>query len=174
VTSGEGAGIRRLRPDEWTVLRAVRIAALTDAPEAFGSTLARELAFSEDVWRSRLRDDAGRGYAQLVATFGENVAGTIGLIRSDSHVDIAEMVSTWVAPEARGRGIGDLLVATLVATARDEGYRSVHLWVAEGNDYAERLYARHGFVRMGVVQPIRAEEPDRLEFAMALRDALVS
>ena len=156
-------------PDDWAVLRDVRIAALTDAPEAFGSTLARELGFTEDVWRGRLRDDAQRGYSQFVATLDENVAGTIGLIRSGERSDVAEMVSMWVAPEARGRGIGDLLVATLVDTARDEGYRGVDLWVAEGNGYAERLYARHGFVRTGVVQPIRDDEPDRLEFAMALR-----
>lgn len=157
-------------PDDWAVLRDVRIAALTDTPEAFGSTLARELGFSEDVWRGRLRDDAHRGYSQFVATLDENVAGTIGLIRSGERTDVAEMVSTWVSPDARGRGIGDLLVVTLIDTARDEGYMGVDLWVAEGNDYAERLYARRGFVRTGVVQPIRDDEPDRLEFAMALRE----
>lgn len=157
-------------PDDWAVLRDVRIAALTDAPEAFGSTLSRELAFSEDVWRGRLRDDSQRGYAQFVATLDENVAGTIGLIRSGERSDVVEMVSMWVAPGARGRGIGDLLVATLIDTAGNAGYIGVDLWVAEGNDSAERLYARHGFVRTGVVQPITDAEPDRLEFAMALSE----
>ena len=75
MTGSEAARIRRLLPDDWAVLRDVRIAALSDAPEAFGSTLARELGFSEDVWRGRLRDDASRGYAQFVATLDEPLPG---------------------------------------------------------------------------------------------------
>src|SRR4029077_7858571 len=43
--------IRRIRPDEG--LRALRLHALADAPEAFGLTLAREEAFPEEVWHER-------------------------------------------------------------------------------------------------------------------------
>jgi len=166
MSDSPAARIRRLTPADWAVLREVRIAALTDAPEAFGSTLDRELGFTEAVWRGRLRDDAQRGYVQLVAMRGDDQAGTIGLIRSDEQSDIAQMVSMWVSPDARGSGIGDLLVQAVIDTARDAGYVGIHLWVAEGNGYAEQLYARNGFVRTGAVQPIRADEPDRLEFAM--------
>ncbi len=92
--------------------------------------------------------------------------GTAGGLRQG---DAAELTSIWVDPRHRGRGIGDDLVRTVVDWTGRQGCRVVRLWVSEGNEPAERLYARHGFVRTGEVQPIFAHEPRRREFAMARR-----
>src|SRR5262245_23901545 len=45
--------IRRIRADEGLRLRALRLRALADAPQAFGSTLAREHAFVDSTWHER-------------------------------------------------------------------------------------------------------------------------
>lgn len=161
--TADDIGISRLEPDDWRTFREVRLAALRDAPYAFGSTAADEASLPPDRWRDRLTQRA-----QFAARLGDALAGTVGGITSDDG-RAAELVSVWVAASARGRGIGDALVAAVVAWAAGEGVGEIQLWVSEGNVPAERLYARHGFHRTGAVQPVVADEPERLEFEMTRR-----
>ncbi|TMZ38024.1 GNAT family N-acetyltransferase, partial [Klebsiella pneumoniae] len=48
--------LRVLSPDEWPIWRAARLAALADAPEAFGASLAdwQVAGDREERWRARL------------------------------------------------------------------------------------------------------------------------
>ncbi|MFJ9615549.1 GNAT family N-acetyltransferase [Streptomyces noursei] len=151
--------VRPLEVEDWARYRTLRLAALADAPQAFGSTLEREQAFTQEQWRARL---ARRG--QFVAEDGGEACGLIGVV--PEAPGIAQVVSMWVHPSARGRGTADLLLLTALRWAQDHGFPRVELWVTEGNAPAERLYARHGFQRTGRVQLVREGEPGR-EFRMA-------
>ncbi|MEU5127981.1 GNAT family N-acetyltransferase [Streptomyces mobaraensis] len=77
----------------------------------------------------------------------------------------AELVSFWVAPTARGSGAADLLLDAALGHAAAHARTELRLWVAAGNDRAERFYRRRGFTRTGESQPVRPDEP-RLEYAM--------
>ncbi|WP_044366942.1 GNAT family N-acetyltransferase [Streptomyces natalensis] len=132
--------VRTLDPDDWRLCRAVRIAALTDAPEAFGSTLSREESLSEERWRLRL---AGRN--QFLAEEDGAPCGLVGVVPVGPRA--AELVSLWVRPATRGTGAGDLLMRAALGWADEYGVAKVRLRVKEGNGAAERLYTRHGFRR---------------------------
>ena len=138
--------VRQLSPDDWELERDLRLAALTDAPSAFGSTLADTQLFTARDWRQRLA-----GQVRFAAWLDCVPVGTIGCAPArDPYPDRAAiLVGTWVAPAARGQGVANWLVATVTRWCHDHGYPELWLSVTHGNVAAERLYARHGFERTG-------------------------
>ena len=135
----------------------MRLAALKEAPYAFGSTYAREVKAPEATWRSGLQSRT-RFVAEVDGEVVGTVSGGPGKARAASAV-----TAMWVDPRFRGQGIGDLLLAKVLDWACSQRYREVFLWVTEGNDNAERLYLRHGFVRTGGSEEVR---PGQLEFEL--------
>ena len=146
--------VRRIRPDEWAVLRDVRLRALADAPRAFASTHAREVAFGEQEWRRRI--EAGPWW---LARDGGAVVGLAAGYRTAHDADVRHLVSMWVDPAARGTGTAARLVEEVCAWAAGDGGSVISLWVADGNDRARRLYERLGFTGTGERQPLPSD-PD--------------
>ena len=139
--------LRRLEPGDWRTWRDMRLAALSESPRAFASSLTREKSYTESDWRDWL--DAAQGLKAVVV--GE--AGLVGAWVPEDRRGAVELYSMWVHPQWRGRGIGDLLVKEVLAWGDENGHRRVDLWVAEGNVAAERLYQRHGFRMTDERQP---------------------
>jgi ribosomal protein S18 acetylase RimI-like enzyme len=135
----------------------VRLAALKEAPYAFGSTYEREAGASEERWRQAIRDRT-----RFVAEVDGVVAGTVSGGDADSS-SASAMTAMWVDPAFRRLGVGDVLVKTVIGWAESAGYGEILLLVADGNAGAERLYERNGFRRTGGVQEMR---PDALEYEM--------
>jgi RimJ/RimL family protein N-acetyltransferase len=151
--------VRTLGPDDWEVLRDIRLAALQDSPGAFLSTYEQSLDRTETEWRAwPARGDCFAAFAD-----GEPV-GMVG-VAPDEAPQSAELFARWVAPPARGSGAADALIRAAVDWARAHGCASVHLEVAAGNDRAERVYARHGFVPSGAPTMIACGLAMRLTFA---------
>jgi GNAT superfamily N-acetyltransferase len=133
--------LKELTSDDWQVWRELRLAALAEAPYAFGSQLADWVDAEEDRWRARLDLPGGRNVIALLA--GTPVGMASGLRAEEEGV--IELVSMWIAPAGRGQGIGDRLMAQVEQWARDAGAHTLQLSVADGNDKAHALYLRNGF-----------------------------
>jgi GNAT superfamily N-acetyltransferase len=155
--------VRRLGPDDWHTWRAVRLAALADAPHAFASSLAKEQRYDEADWRDWMRPDRG---LKAVVDVQPEPAGLIGAWLPEDRQGAVELFSMWVAPSWRGRGVGDLLVSEVLEWARERRHERVELWVVDGNPIAERLYLRHGFRPTEEYQP-HPSDPDVRERLLA-------
>lgn len=151
---GAPVEIRRVAADDWALLRTVRLAALEEAPTAFGSTLAREADLGDDVWRRRAAEgaEAVRSVTFLAERDGDVVGLVIG-VRDVAGEGTSGLYSLWVAPSARGRGVAAALVGAVVDWARAAGSRRLVLDVTEHNEAALSLYARLGFRSTGRSKP---------------------
>jgi GNAT superfamily N-acetyltransferase len=136
---------------DWQVLRAIRLAALRDAPDAFGSTYAEQAASVEADWRRRI-SRGGTFFAYVPEVDGNEPAGLVGGFQEKP--DTVELVSLWVRPQARGLGVGEALVAAVIDWARARNATSVHLWLTEANQRARMLYERCGFSPTDERQPL--------------------
>lgn len=142
--------VRRLRADETTLLKTLRLGALAESPDAFGDSLAAARARPDSYWTEMTQSvtEPDR-HAMFLA---EDVAAAVGIafgLVDRERADRAHLGGMWVDPTARCRGVGRALVDAILAWARERGFRDVVLWVTEGNAAAMALYERAGFTRTG-------------------------
>jgi [ribosomal protein S18]-alanine N-acetyltransferase len=124
------------------VAPTLREAHWADVPAlaALETVLFAHDAWSEPTWWAELAGRPRRDY--VVLTDGEGVLGYAGL---DHGGDVADVMTVAVAPRARGRGLGRLLLVELERRAAARGAASVMLEVRADNAPARALYERVGY-----------------------------
>lgn len=160
--------VRRLRPDEGPVLRAVRLAALADAPGDATTTLARAEAHADDHWTEAALANAS---GPLQATFFAEVADRaepVGVVGAYANRDGVNLFGLWSAPGHRDVGVADGLIAAVASWARSVGATRLRLWVVERNEYARRFYEGQGFGPTGRAMPYELD-PKLRQVEMALQ-----
>lgn len=145
--------IRAVVPEDWVLLRELRLAALADpaAAVAFNETYENAAARSDEFWRGRA---AQRAQGLLVETFigedGEYGGRWAGSTTVLDEGESAHVVAVYVRPEHRGTGLADALFRAAEEWARERPYvQRILLHVHEHNPRAEAFYRRMGYVRTG-------------------------
>jgi GNAT superfamily N-acetyltransferase len=148
--------VRPFAADEWSAYKALRLSALAESPDAFGSTFAAESGRPEGEWASRLEAGVASGWdLPLVAEQDGRPIGLAWCRIEAASPAVASLYQVWVAPESRRLGAGQMLVEAAIAWAVSKQAHSLELHVTCGDSPARRLYARHGFEPVGQPEPIR-------------------
>ena len=142
--------IRPLRPGEGTRLREFRLQALREAPHAFFWPLETEQRIPAAQWEE-WADDAGGGNDRVMFVAEEHGEwlGMAGCSLRGDDAGTLDATGMWVAPPARGRHIGELLIDAIIDWGSAHGATIMEFAVAETNAVAIALYRRVGFVPTG-------------------------
>ena len=113
-----------------------------------------------DAWWQSWASEAAAG-TQRVLFVAEDDAAVLGVVGGFRRLDPEEvqLVSLWVDPRARGRGVARRLIRAVAGWAHDLGARRVVLFVQEANAPGRALYLRAGFRPTGDREPVGAGRP---------------
>jgi ribosomal protein S18 acetylase RimI-like enzyme len=132
--------IQQTKDADWIDLKAIRLQSLLDSPKAFGLTYEVASAYTDDQWKDRAGNRTPPMY--FIARDRGSPIGLIGGVKANADFNLIAM---WVAPSHRGRGVGRVLVAKVLATAAALGESEVCLFVSPLNKAACALYEAMGF-----------------------------
>jgi RimJ/RimL family protein N-acetyltransferase len=141
-----GLQIRRLETSDAALYREIRLEALKQNPEAFGSTFERENAQPLSWF------EAAVGRSDVFGAFLDGaLAGMAGYVAQESSKQAhkALLWGMYVRSAARNSGLGRKLVAAVLSHARGR-VEMVQLAVVSENKGARRLYNALGFVEYGL------------------------
>jgi ribosomal protein S18 acetylase RimI-like enzyme len=137
--------VRQLATDDLDAFWALRLRALTDNPEAFGSTYEETVARGKTQMLQRL-GQASESFS--LGAFDDTLIGTAGFHRDKRAKERhrGSVYGVYVVPERRRQGAGKALMQELIARVkRLEGLEQLNLVVVTSEQAACRLYLSLGF-----------------------------
>ena len=152
----DAVAIRPVRADEWQRWRETRLRMLRDDADFFATRYDDMVREPDRAWRDWVADAvAGEQKTLFVAEEDDRWLGVVGAFARVDPLEV-QLISMWVDPEARGRGIAGDLIRAVAGWTLERGSTRVVLFVQEANEPAQQLYARAGFRPTGDRAPATA------------------
>ncbi len=135
-----------------SALRAIRLEALADTPEAYGATYDEAAGWDDAHWR----DVAGR-WVYFLAEEGDGVVGMASGGLHDNYPGTWWLFAMYVTATRRGTGVAELLVDAVDEWARSQGASELYLHVTNLVPRARAFYEKVGFRSNGEVASLHRD-----------------
>jgi ribosomal protein S18 acetylase RimI-like enzyme len=138
--------IRHLRQEDFQIWKEIRLESVKNHPTSFGGSYEEESLRSDENWR---------GFLTSANVFGafiqEKIVGCLGYYINDGEKakHRAGVCGMYIRPEARGKGVGKVLLQHVRDHAKEREVMQLHLTVLTTNYTAINLYLKFGFVIYG-------------------------
>jgi len=143
---------RRVLPKETKKYRALRLECLKLHPQSFGSTYEDEVKKSKLFFEIQIKERSENNI-MFGAFAGEDLIGICGFAREErgSRRHWGSLVQVYVKSEYRGKNISyELSKFAIENIFRNKDIEYITLGVVMGNDTAQKLYEKLGFVQYGL------------------------
>jgi len=160
--------IRQVDAADMAEWKALRERSVREHPDAFYTSDAEERAMTIDDTLKRNADNAANGGCILGAWVDGVLVGTAGLYRENREKGRhkAYLWGMYVAPDARGTGLGRALVEGILERARAiDGVSLVQLSVVTTQTVPLELYKSVGFVQWGLERDAMRVDGQRMDEA---------
>jgi RimJ/RimL family protein N-acetyltransferase len=145
--------VRPLQASDLDAYKALRVHVLSHHAEAFTSDAAAEALRTAQSYAARLGTHDSHAFT-LGAFLDDRLVGAV-TCEHDARVKvqhIGHIIGMMVHTDDQGRGVGRALLDALIERASaDPELHLLTLNVTAGNEAAERLYGRSGFVHYGTL-----------------------
>ena len=145
----EKVEVALLSQDEWERLKAIRIRALIENPEAFGANLEEVQAQSKEVWLKLFEKED-----YLVASINGIDVGMLYIeVLKGDHGATCWIGGCWTDPAYRGKGVMRALFNYIDLHAKEKNWSRQGLGVWTDNFSAINAYEYLGFAFAGEKMP---------------------
>ncbi len=133
--------IKQLTAQDWKIWKELRLEALKNSPESFGSSYEEEVIWPDlDFQNSLIKSDI---FGVFVDNSLVSCAGFYSLNSAKTKYR-GVIWGIYTRPEYRGQGIASALIQTIISHAKSH-VTQLHLTCVTSNLGAIALYQKHGF-----------------------------
>ena len=136
---------RRATKSDVALFREVRLKALQESPEAFGSTYESAVQRDQGSWEEQLWTTTDGGDRNTQFAFEDDQCVGLAALYREPDAHSGDVLMMWVDSKFRGTTAATSLVDNLLSWAKESGISTVSLVVTDTNARAIKFYENQGF-----------------------------
>jgi ribosomal protein S18 acetylase RimI-like enzyme len=144
--------VKRVTSADWQEYKKIRLEALKNEPQAFGSSYNRESERTESEWQNKLaKSEDLNGTSFSYAALREGVFVAIGGAYQDNNKQW-NIIAVYTKKEFRGQGLGQKVFESIINELKARKIKKAYLCVNTLQVAAQALYKKNGFVVKRIIK----------------------